>query len=61
MKGLKFLSIAVCFFASLAFSQTPLNTAVDFTAKDSKGTSQNLFSYLTAGKYVLLEFTVYTG
>ncbi len=37
-------------------AQTPLTTAVDFTATDVHGTQHNLFSYLDAGKYVLIDF-----
>ncbi len=37
-------------------AQCPLTTAVDFTATDIHGQSHNLFSYLNAGKYVLIDF-----
>ena len=37
-------------------AQTPLTTAVDFTATDVHGNSHNLFTYLNAGKYVLIDF-----
>ena len=37
-------------------AQTLLTTAVDFTATDVHGNSHNLFSYLNAGKYVLIDF-----
>lgn len=37
-------------------SQTPLTTAVDFTATDSHGNSFNLFNILNGGQYVLIDF-----
>jgi thiol-disulfide isomerase/thioredoxin len=37
-------------------AQCPLTTAVDFTATDIHGQTHNLFSYLNAGKYVLIDF-----
>ena len=47
-------------FAALSIqysvAQTPLTTAVDFTAPDTDGNIHNLFSYLDAGKYVVLDF-----
>lgn len=39
-------------------AQTPLNTAVDFTATDAKGVSHNLFSYLDDNKFVVIMFTM---
>ena len=57
MKKFIVFSSSVLLFASLSFTQTTLNEAVDFTETDTKGESHNLFSYLTAGNYVLLEFT----
>jgi hypothetical protein len=45
--------------ATISFAtkaQTPLTTAVDFTATDIHGTTHNLFTYLADGKYVCLEF-----
>ncbi|PLW93062.1 MAG: hypothetical protein C0592_07605 [Marinilabiliales bacterium] len=54
----KFLSVFVLSL-SLSFAlnaQTPLTTAVDFTATDVHGTSHTLFTYLDAGKYVLIDF-----
>lgn len=47
------------FFACLTYAQTPLTTAVDITGTDINGTSQSLFSYLNAGKYVCIMFTMY--
>jgi PKD repeat protein len=48
----------ICFVLSLqsGIGQTPLTTAVDFTAPDIHGNTHNLFSYLDAGKYVVLDF-----
>ncbi len=46
------------FFACLTFAQTPLTTAVDFTATDINGVSHTLFNYLNAGKYVCIMFTM---
>lgn len=44
-------------FMSLGIkAQCPLTTAVDFTATDINGQTHNLFSYLNAGKYVLIDF-----
>lgn len=57
MRKLVLFSMALLCFASLSFSQTPLEEAVDFTATDIHGTSHTLFDYLNDGKYVLLEFT----
>lgn len=54
----KFLSVFVLSL-SLSFAlnaQTPLTTAVDFTAIDVHGTSHTLFTYLNAGKYVFIDF-----
>ncbi|MFH2094425.1 MAG: hypothetical protein ABIJ16_01900 [Bacteroidota bacterium] len=51
------LSIAgLLMMAAINFAQTPLTTAVDFTATDTDGNSHTLFSYLDAGKYVVLDF-----
>jgi len=46
-------------FLSLSLSinaQTPLTVASDFTATDVDGVSQNLFTHLDGGKYVLIDF-----
>jgi thiol-disulfide isomerase/thioredoxin len=51
-----FFIIVILLFCATANSQTPLTTAVDFTATDVHGQSHNLFSYLNAGKYVLIDF-----
>ncbi len=42
--------------AGLSLSQTTLSKATDFTVTDISGKQQNLYSYLGAGKYVLLDF-----
>ena len=53
----KLTLIAVMFFAAnLAFSQTPLTTAVDFTATDTQGIERNLFEILDGGQYVVIDF-----
>jgi hypothetical protein len=36
------------------------DSAVNFTAKDVDGKSHTLFTYLNAGKYVLLDFVTTT-
>ncbi len=54
----KIYSFMACLLlAGFMFGQTPLNTAVDFTANDINGVSQNLFTYLNSGKYVCIMFT----
>lgn len=61
MKKAKFF---IPFFISgiitLCLAQRVPDNAIDFTAKDVNGTNHSLFTYLTAGKYVLLDF-VTTG
>jgi len=39
-------------------AQTPLTTAVNFTASDANGTSHTLFNYLDNNKYVVIMFTM---
>ncbi len=48
--------IIIVFLTFYLNAQTPLTTAVDFTATDVHGTQHNLFSYLDAGKYVFIDF-----
>ncbi|HOJ25055.1 MAG TPA: T9SS type A sorting domain-containing protein [Bacteroidales bacterium] len=48
-----FIILLLAFYLN---AQTPLTTAVDFTATDVHGTSHNLFTYLDAGKYVFIDF-----
>jgi hypothetical protein len=48
--------VAMFFAATFAFSQTPLTTAVDFTATDIEGVEHNLFEILDGGQYVCLDF-----
>jgi thiol-disulfide isomerase/thioredoxin len=43
-------------FSASAFAQTPLTTAVDFTATDIDGNQFNLFDKLDAGYHVVLDF-----
>ncbi len=53
----KFTILAAMFFAAtLAFSQTPLTQAVDFTATDVNGVELNLFEILDGGQYVCIDF-----
>ena len=53
----KFTLIAALFFAAtIAFSQTPLTVAVDFTATDTEGVQRNLFDILAGGQYVCIDF-----
>ena len=39
-------------------AQTPLTTAVNFTANDANGNSHTLFNYLDDNKYVVVMFTM---
>jgi hypothetical protein len=39
-------------------AQTPLTTAVNFTATDANGVSHTLFNYLDDNKYVVIMFTM---
>lgn len=56
MKKLLSLSLFT-FFSLLLHAQTPLDEAVDFTAKDVHGTQHHLFDILdNQGKYVLIDF-----
>jgi hypothetical protein len=48
--------VAMFFAATLAFSQTPLTEAVDFTATDVQGVEHNLFEILEGGQYVCIDF-----
>ncbi len=53
----KFTLMAVMFItATFAFSQTPLTTAVDFTATDTQGIERNLFEILDGGQHVVIDF-----
>jgi len=53
----KFTLVVALFLAStFAFSQTPLTTAVDFTATDIFGVEHNLFDILDGGQYVCIDF-----
>lgn len=53
----KFTLLAVMLVASIfAFSQTPLTTAVDFTATSTEGEDINLFEILDGGQYVCIDF-----
>jgi len=50
------LFIAVFFATMPLFSQTWLDTAVDFTETDASGVEHNLFDILDAGQYVVIDF-----
>ncbi|MDP2234793.1 MAG: T9SS type A sorting domain-containing protein [Bacteroidales bacterium] len=53
----EFLVLTTALFLMMSLkSQTPLNTAIDFTVTDITGVEHNLFSYLDAGKYVCIDF-----
>ena len=53
----KFTLMAVLFIAaSFTFSQTPLTTAVDFSATTTAGEELNLFEILDNGQYVCIDF-----
>lgn len=43
-------------YSKWTVSQTPLTTAPNFTAIDSRGNYHDLYSYLNNGQYVLLDF-----
>lgn len=51
-----FLSTVLAITAMLAFSQTPLTQAVDFTGTTLDGTEFNLFEKLDGGQYVCIDF-----
>jgi hypothetical protein len=50
------LMVALFFAATIAFSQTPLSVAVDFTATTIEGEQFNLFDVLAGGQYVCIDF-----
>ncbi len=53
----KFTLLVAMFFATtLAFSQTTLTEAVDFTGTDIYGEEFNLFEILDGGQYVCIDF-----
>ena len=53
----KIITLLLATLCSLYVSaQTPLTTAVDFTATDCHGTEVHLFDILDGGQYVLLDF-----
>ncbi len=52
----KILLFVGLFIATFGYSQTPLNTAVDFTATDFNGNEFNLFEILDGGQHVLIDF-----
>ncbi len=58
MKKLLFSSAFIMLMGLGISAQTPLTTAVNFTATDAVGTSHTLFNYLDANKYVVIMFTM---
>jgi len=52
----KLLLLVGLFVATFAYSQTPLTTAVDFTATDFNGNEFTLFEILDGGQYVVIDF-----
>ncbi len=57
MKLLTFsIFLALFNLSNIAISQVPLQTAVDFSAKDVNNGSHHLFSYLADNKIVVLDF-----
>jgi len=52
-KSVFITALAAIFILS---SNSFARTASDFTATDTKGVQHHLYSYLNAGKYVLIEF-----
>lgn len=46
------------FIGSVSQAQTPLTTAVNFTALDAAGVSHTLFDYLDDNKYVVIMFSM---
>ena len=51
-----FLILALGFMVLFMSAQTPLTTAVDFTATDTEGNTINLFNILAGGQYVVIDF-----
>lgn len=54
-KNVFFLAIAIMLF-NVAYSQTPLTVAVDFTKNDIHGQEIHLFDILDNGQYVVIDF-----
>lgn len=52
----KILLFIGLFVATLSYTQTPLTTAVDFTATDFNGNEFNLFEILDGGQHVVIDF-----
>jgi len=53
----KILLISLLFIASLSMTaQTTLDTAVNFTVKDTYGNNHELFDILDEGKIVVIDF-----
>ena len=56
MKKITFLLMTFFAVVIMTHAQTPLTTAVDFTATDVEGHEHNLFQVLDSGQYVLIDF-----
>lgn len=56
MKKLLLMLFLSCLTSTMSFAQITLNEAIDFTVKDIDGNTHNLFEYLEAGNYVLIDF-----
>ncbi len=62
MKKIITLCLFALAFATLSFSQIKFavgTTAPDFTVVDDHGTTQTLYQYTSAGKYVVIDFFAY--
>lgn len=52
-----FIIFLLVFMGSLAFAQTSLQIAEDFTIKDTQGQVHDLFTYLDNDKIVVISFS----
>ena len=50
------LLVTMLIASAIAFSQTPLTVAVDFSGTTTDGTTFNLFETLAGGQYVCVDF-----
>ena len=57
MKKALLISAFLILAGAFLKAQTPLTTAVDFTATDAYGESHTLFDYLDDDKFVVIMFT----
>ena len=49
--------LVICSLTALTHADVKIDSAIDFSLKDAKGVTHNLYEYLDAGKWVLLSFT----